>query len=89
MSASLPEREACVTDITKLRFQLKVESEKLDKAQEQLSQAEELHQHLHEDISLAKNLIPVVREDLDHQRGLMDQINTEQNEVTRPLIPLF
>ncbi|XP_045908426.1 coiled-coil domain-containing protein 178 isoform X10 [Micropterus dolomieu] len=75
------EHEACIRDITELKWQLKLEREKLDQAQEKLSQTEMLNQHLHEDISFAKKQVPIVKENLDLQRGIINQINTAQAEA--------
>ncbi|XP_070775745.1 coiled-coil domain-containing protein 178 [Enoplosus armatus] len=75
------EHEACIRDITELKWQLKLEREKLDKAQEKLSQTEVLNQRLHEDISFAKKQVPIVKENLDLQRGIINQINTAQAEA--------
>lgn len=80
------EHEACIRDITELKWQLKLEREKLDQVQEKLSHAEILNQHLHEDISFAKKQIPIVRENLEIQRGIINQINTVQAEVASNLI---
>ncbi|XP_044224584.1 coiled-coil domain-containing protein 178 [Thunnus albacares] len=77
------EHEACIRDITELKWQLKLEREKLDQVQEKLSHAEILNQHLHEDISFAKKQIPIVRENLEIQRGIINQINTVQAEADK------
>lgn len=76
------EHEACIRDITELKWQLKLEREKLDQAQEKLSHAELLNQRLHEDINFAKKQVPIVKENIDLQRGIVDQINSAQAEVT-------
>ncbi|XP_047444516.1 coiled-coil domain-containing protein 178 [Mugil cephalus] len=75
------EHEACIRDITELKWQLNLEREKLDQVQEKLTRTEVLNQHLHEDISFAKKHIPIVRENLDIQRSLIDQINDAQAEA--------
>ncbi|KAG8014208.1 hypothetical protein GBF38_016565, partial [Nibea albiflora] len=75
------EHEACIRDITELKWQLKLEREKLDQTQEKLSHTEVLNQHLHEDISFAKKQVPIVKENLDLQRGIINQINTAQAEA--------
>ncbi|KAM9349908.1 coiled-coil domain-containing protein 178 [Symphorus nematophorus] len=75
------EHEACIRDMTELKWQLKLEREKLDQAQEKLSHTEGLNQRLQEDISIAKKQVPIVRENLDLQRGLINQINTAQTEA--------
>lgn len=76
------EHEACIRDITELKWQLKLEREKLDQAQEKLSHTEVCNQSLHEDINFAKKQIPIVRENLALQRGIISQINNTQAEVT-------
>uniref|UniRef100_UPI0037E7D7DF coiled-coil domain-containing protein 178 n=1 Tax=Semicossyphus pulcher TaxID=241346 RepID=UPI0037E7D7DF len=75
------EHEACIRDITELKWQLKVEREKLAKAQEKLSHTEMLNQQIHEDISFAKKQVPIVTENLGLQRGIISQINTAQAEA--------
>lgn len=80
------EHEACIRDITELKWQLKLEREKLDQAQEKLSHTEVLNQRLHEDIGFAKKQVPIVKENMDLQRGIINQINTAQAEVTSNLI---
>ncbi|XP_050925927.1 coiled-coil domain-containing protein 178 isoform X1 [Lates calcarifer] len=75
------EHEACIRDITELKWQLKLERDELDQVQEKLSHAEVLNQHLHEDINSAKKQIPAVRENLELQRAIIDQINTAQAEA--------
>ncbi|XP_040911510.1 coiled-coil domain-containing protein 178 [Toxotes jaculatrix] len=75
------EHEACIRDITELKWQLKLEREKLDQVQEKLSHIELLNQHLHEDINFAKKQIPIVKENLDLQRDVINQINTTQAEA--------
>ncbi|KAM7379438.1 hypothetical protein PAMP_004987 [Pampus punctatissimus] len=77
------EHEDCIRDITELKWQLKVEREKLDQVQEKLSHIEVLNQHLNEDISFAKKQVPIVRENLDLQRGIINQINTLQAEADK------
>lgn len=76
------EHEACIRDITELKWQLKLEREKLDQDQEKLAHTEVLNQRLHEDISFAKKQVPIVKENLDLQRGIINQIDTAQAEVT-------
>lgn len=80
------EHEACIRDITELKWQIKVEREKLDQAQEKLSHTEALNQRLHEDINFAKKQIPIIRENMDLQRSIIDQINASQAEVASNLI---
>ncbi|XP_037644350.1 coiled-coil domain-containing protein 178 isoform X2 [Sebastes umbrosus] len=75
------EHEACIRDITELKWQLKLEREKLDQAQEKLSHTEVCNQSLHEDINFAKKQIPIVRENLALQRGIISQINNAQAEA--------
>ncbi|XP_034558262.1 coiled-coil domain-containing protein 178 [Notolabrus celidotus] len=75
------EHEACSKDITELKCQLKVEREKLVQAQEKLSHIEVLNQRLHEDISFAKKQIPIVKENIELQNGIINEINTAQAEA--------
>ncbi|XP_034744642.1 coiled-coil domain-containing protein 178 isoform X1 [Etheostoma cragini] len=75
------EHEACIRDITELKWQLKLEREKLDLAQEKLSHTKVLNQTLHEDINFAKKQIPIVNENLALQRGIINQINIAQAEA--------
>ncbi|XP_069367448.1 coiled-coil domain-containing protein 178 isoform X2 [Paralichthys olivaceus] len=72
------EHEACNRDISELKWQLKLEKEKLDKLQEKLSDTEVLNQHLHDDINFAKKQTPIVKENLDLQRAIINQINIAQ-----------
>lgn len=87
-AALIPEHEACVRDVAELKWQLKVAREKLDRAQEKLVHSEAPNQRLHDDISFTKKQIPIVNENLEHQRGLTDRVRTAQSEVTSPLIIL-
>ncbi|XP_041805799.1 coiled-coil domain-containing protein 178 [Chelmon rostratus] len=75
------EHEACIRDITELKWQLKLERDKLDQAQEKLSHTEVLNQRLHEDISFARKQVPIVKENLDLQRGIINRINGAQAEA--------
>ncbi|XP_054452577.1 coiled-coil domain-containing protein 178 isoform X2 [Anoplopoma fimbria] len=75
------EHEACIRDITELKWHVQLEGEKLDQAQENLSHTEVLNQSLQEDINFAKKQIPIVKENLDFQRGLINQINNAQAEA--------
>ncbi|KAF0046874.1 hypothetical protein F2P81_000507 [Scophthalmus maximus] len=75
------EHEACNRDISGLKWQLKLEKEKLDQAQGKLSNAEVLNLHLQEDINFAKKQIPIVKENLGLQRTIIDRINTAQAEA--------
>ncbi|XP_005476452.1 coiled-coil domain-containing protein 178 isoform X2 [Oreochromis niloticus] len=75
------EHEACIRDITELKWQLKVEREKLDQAREKLSHTEGLNQRLHKDISFAKKQVPIVKDKIDLQKDLVNQINAKQVEA--------
>ncbi|AWP03968.1 putative coiled-coil domain-containing protein 178 isoform 4 [Scophthalmus maximus] len=75
------EHEACNREISGLKWQLKLEKEKLDQAQGKLSNAEVLNLHLQEDINFAKKQIPIVKENLGLQRTIIDRINTAQAEA--------
>ncbi|XP_077956008.1 coiled-coil domain-containing protein 178 [Gasterosteus aculeatus] len=75
------EHEACIRDITGLKWQLRREREKLQRAQEKLSLTEVWNQNLHEDINFARKQIPIVRENLELQRGLIDGINSARAEA--------
>ncbi|XP_023139452.2 coiled-coil domain-containing protein 178 [Amphiprion ocellaris] len=75
------EHEACIRDITELKWQLKLEREKLDQVQEKLIHTEVLNQHLHEEINFAKKQIPFVSENLDLQKDIINQISTAQAEA--------
>ncbi|XP_059200238.1 coiled-coil domain-containing protein 178 isoform X2 [Centropristis striata] len=75
------EHEACIRDITELKWQLKQEREKLDQGQKKLSHIEVWNQSLHEDINFAKKQIPIVKENLELQKGIINQINTAQAEA--------
>ena len=84
-----PEHEACIKDITELKQRLKLEREKLNQAQEKLSHTEICNQSLHEDIHFAKKQTPIVKENLELQRGIIKQINSAQAEVTYSSISYF
>ncbi|XP_075953228.1 coiled-coil domain-containing protein 178 [Anarhichas minor] len=75
------EHEACIREITELKWQLNLEREKLDHAQEKLSHTEVWNQSLHDDINFAKKQIPIVKENLERQRGIINQINNAQAEA--------
>ncbi|KAK1878521.1 Coiled-coil domain containing protein 178 [Dissostichus eleginoides] len=75
------EHEACIKDITELKRQLKLERAKLNQAQEKLSHTEICNQSLHEDIHFAKKQTPIVKENLELQRGIIKQINSAQAEA--------
>lgn len=81
MTITLLEHEACIRDITELKWQLKVEREELDQAQEKLSHTEGLNQRLHKDISFAKKQVPIVKEKIDLQKDLVNEIDAKQAEV--------
>lgn len=81
MTITLLEHEACIRDITELKWQLKVEREELDQAREKLSHTEGLNQRLHKDISFAKKQVPTVKEKIDLQKDLVNEIDAKQAEV--------
>lgn len=81
MTITLLEHEACIRDITELKWQLKVEREELDQAREKLSHTEGLNQRLHKDISFAKKQVPIVKEKIDLQKDLVNEIDAKQAEV--------
>lgn len=65
-----------------MKWQLRLEKEKLGQVQEKLMQAEVLNQHLNEDINFARKQIPIVKENLNFQRGIINEINSAQTKVT-------
>ncbi|XP_068197127.1 coiled-coil domain-containing protein 178 [Antennarius striatus] len=75
------EHEACIRDLSELKWKLKQERGKLDQAQDQLSHTEMLNQRLHEDVSFAKKQIPSVTENFNFQRDVVKQISAAQAEV--------
>ncbi|XP_026230810.1 coiled-coil domain-containing protein 178 [Anabas testudineus] len=75
------EHEACIRDITEMKWQLRLEKEKLGQVQEKLMQAEVLNQHLNEDINFARKQIPIVKENLNFQRGIINEINSAQTKA--------
>ncbi|KAM9845035.1 LOW QUALITY PROTEIN: coiled-coil domain-containing protein 178 [Aulostomus maculatus] len=75
------EHEACIRDVSELKWQLKLEKEKLVQVQEKMQHTEILNQHLHEDINFAKKQIHIVKENLDLQRGIINEINIAQVEA--------
>ncbi|XP_072296589.1 coiled-coil domain-containing protein 178 [Eucyclogobius newberryi] len=77
------EHEACLRDITELKWQLRFEKDRLDQLQETLAQSEMKKQRLHEDIIFCKEQIPIVKDNMDFQRSLIVQINTEQKEADK------
>ncbi|TNN64943.1 Coiled-coil domain-containing protein 178 [Liparis tanakae] len=74
------EHDGCIKEISELKWQLKLDREKLDQAQEKLSYAEAWNRSLREDIDFAKKQIPIVKANLDLQRGIINQINAAQAE---------
>jgi len=77
----LAEHDACIKEISELKWQLKLDREKLDQAREKLSYAEAWNRSLREDIDFAKKQMPVVKANLELQRGIINQINAAQAEV--------
>ncbi|KAM3866206.1 LOW QUALITY PROTEIN: uncharacterized protein ccdc178 [Diretmus argenteus] len=77
------EHEACIRDITELKWHLKRRREKLDQEQEKLLHMEVLNQRLHEDIDFVKEHGPFVREKLELESNVMNQINTTQTEADK------
>ncbi|KAF7666281.1 hypothetical protein LDENG_00113660 [Lucifuga dentata] len=77
------EHEACIRDITELKWHLKLECEKVDQVQEKLSHIEALNQRLHEDINFVKKQAPLVKENLDFQISIINRINTAQAEADK------
>ncbi|KAK7945525.1 hypothetical protein WMY93_001253 [Mugilogobius chulae] len=77
------EHEACLRDITELKWQLRLEKDKLDQLQETLAQSEMKKQRLHEDINFAKEQIVIVNDNIDFQRSLINQISAEQKEADK------
>ncbi|XP_027877273.1 coiled-coil domain-containing protein 178 isoform X1 [Xiphophorus couchianus] len=75
------EHEACSRDIAELKWQLKLENQKVDEVQEKLLQAELLNQKLQEDIEFARNQIPIVTENIDRQKGVIHLLGIAQAEA--------
>ncbi|XP_068422803.1 coiled-coil domain-containing protein 178 [Clinocottus analis] len=75
------EHEACFKEIAEQKWQLKLEREKLDQAQKKLSFIEMWNRSLHEDVNFAKKHFPIVKENLDHQQGIINQIKAAQAET--------
>lgn len=75
------EHEACSRDITELKWQLKLENQKIDEVQEKLFQAELLIRKLQEDIEFARNQMPIVKENSDRQKDVIHLLQIAQTEV--------
>lgn len=75
------EHEACSRDITELKWHLKLENQKVTQVQKKLLQADLMNRNLQEDVEFARNQIPVVRDNLDRQKDILNQIDTAQAEV--------
>ncbi|XP_069014140.1 coiled-coil domain-containing protein 178 [Embiotoca jacksoni] len=75
------EHEACIRDITELKWQQKLERDKVHQVKEKMFHTELLNRRLQEDINFSKKQIPVVTENLEIQRGIIKQINTAQAEA--------
>ncbi|KAM3603866.1 uncharacterized protein V6R79_003167 [Siganus canaliculatus] len=75
------EHESCMADIAELKRQLKLEREKLKQTQEKLSHTEALNLSILEDISCIKMQLPVVKDNVDLQRQMVDQICVAQAEA--------
>lgn len=58
-----------------------MEREELDQAREKLSHTEGLNQRLQKDISFAKKQVPIVKEKIDLQKDLVNEIDAKQAEV--------
>uniref|UniRef100_UPI003AAA84F5 coiled-coil domain-containing protein 178 n=1 Tax=Centroberyx gerrardi TaxID=166262 RepID=UPI003AAA84F5 len=77
------EHEACIRDITELKWHLKLKREKLDQVQEKMLHLEVLNQRLHEDIGFIEKHAPLVKEKLEFETGVMNQISTAQAEADK------
>ncbi|CAL9688593.1 unnamed protein product [Knipowitschia caucasica] len=77
------EHEACLRDITELKWQLRLEQDKLDKLKETLALSEMKKQRFHEDINFSKDQIPIVKDNMNFQRSLINQINADQKEADK------
>ena len=87
---TLSEHEACLRDISELKWQLKFEKEKLDQLRDKLDQSVMMSQRLDEDICFSKEQIPIVNDNLNFQRNLITQISAKQKEVRQWISkPLF
>ncbi|PWA25241.1 hypothetical protein CCH79_00005385, partial [Gambusia affinis] len=75
------EHEACSRDITELKWQLKLENQKIDEVQEKLFQAELLIRKLQEDIEFARNQMPIVKENSDRQKDVIHLLQIAQTEA--------
>ncbi|XP_054888467.1 coiled-coil domain-containing protein 178 [Poeciliopsis prolifica] len=75
------EHETCSRDIAELKWQLKLENQKVDEVQEKLLQAELLNRKLQEDIVFARNQIPIVKENYDRQKGVIHLLGIAQAEA--------
>lgn len=86
LAAVAPEHEACHRDMAELERQLKVARGELDRAREKLAESEAPNQRLREDISFTREQIRIARENLERQRGLVNQMQVAQSEVP-PVCP--
>nr|XP_015812242.2 coiled-coil domain-containing protein 178 [Nothobranchius furzeri] len=72
------EHEACRRDIAQLKWKLQMETDNVDQVQVKFSRAKELNQRLQEDIEFATKQLPIVKENLKVQEGIINQIREAQ-----------
>ncbi|XP_066545763.1 coiled-coil domain-containing protein 178 [Amia ocellicauda] len=76
------EHEACMRDISELQWHLKFKKERLTQVKNRLMQTEVLNQRLKEDIDFVKKHGPLVKEKLELESSVMNQINNAQMEAS-------
>ncbi|KAM6948712.1 coiled-coil domain-containing protein 178 [Aplochiton taeniatus] len=75
------EHEACARDISELKWHLKLRGEKLIQVKDKYNQAEVLNKRLHEDITFVEKHGPLVKEKLQLESRVMNQIQMAQEEA--------
>lgn len=76
-----PAHEACTRDISELKWHLKLKRDKLHQVKDRTIHTEVLNQRLNEDIDFVKKHGPLVREKLQLESDVMNQIKNAQHEV--------
>ncbi|KAJ8012188.1 hypothetical protein DPEC_G00066080 [Dallia pectoralis] len=75
------EHEACARDIRELKWHLKRRRDKLCQVKEKMTKTEVLNQRLNEDIDFIKINGPLLKEKLQLDRDLLNQINMTQHDA--------
>ncbi|XP_067108447.1 coiled-coil domain-containing protein 178 [Osmerus mordax] len=75
------EHEACTRDICELQWHLRFGRDRLTHVKDKLSHTAVVNQRLLDDIDFIKKHGPLVKEKLEFERNIMNQINTAQQQA--------